>query len=88
MTRFGTSDTNAVVAVGVKLQDGSICTSGNSQLLIDYREALIQAYRLGEDIKGLYGIVPPKALYDAEFPETTHRLPSGYPTITIGLTVN
>jgi hypothetical protein len=76
------------VAVGVKLQDGSICTSGNSQLLIDYREALIQAYRLGEDIKGLYEIVPPKALYDAEFPDTTHRSPNGYPMVVIGLTVN
>ena len=37
---------------------------GNSQLLIGYREALIKAFELGEDIKKVYGIVPPKALHD------------------------
>ena len=36
--------------------------SGNSALLIEYREALIKAYELGKDIKELYGIVPPKAI--------------------------
>ena len=36
--------------------------SGNSALLIEYREALIRAYELGKDIKELYGIVPPKAI--------------------------
>ena len=38
--------------------------SGNSALLIEYREALIRAYELGKDIMELYGIVPPKAMYD------------------------
>jgi hypothetical protein len=38
--------------------------SGNSALLIEYREALIRAYELGKDIKELYGIVPPKAMYN------------------------
>ena len=38
--------------------------SGNSALLIEYREALIKAYELGKDIMELYGIVPPKAMYD------------------------
>ena len=37
---------------------------GNSALLIEYREALIKAYELGKDIMELYGIVPPKAMYD------------------------
>ena len=36
--------------------------SGNSQLLNDYREALINAYSLGEEIFDLYSIVPPKVI--------------------------
>ena len=51
--------------------------SGNSALLIEYREALIRAYELGKDIKELYGIVPPKAIIDWDGP-----------TVTIGLQVN
>jgi hypothetical protein len=39
-------------------------TSGNSQLLIDYRDVLIKAYFLGEEIKELYGILPPKCILD------------------------
>jgi hypothetical protein len=38
--------------------------AGNSQLLQDYRTTLIEAYQLGNAIKELYGVVPPKALYD------------------------
>jgi hypothetical protein len=38
--------------------------TGNSQLLMDYRDAMIKAYALGEDIKETYGIVPPKILHD------------------------
>ena len=37
--------------------------SGNSVLLIEYREALIKAYELGNAIKDVYGIVPPKVLH-------------------------
>jgi phage head maturation protease len=33
--------------------------SGNSALLLRYREVLIEAYELGEDIKILYSIIPP-----------------------------
>jgi len=40
-------------------------TSGNSQLLVDYRDALIKAYSLGEEIKELYGILPPKCIVDS-----------------------
>ena len=60
--------------------------SGNSQLLMDYRAALIKAYDLGEDIKILYGIVPPKVLHDKSWPQ----LDSNYPTnrFTIGLTIS
>jgi hypothetical protein len=36
--------------------------TGNSQLLIDYRKKLVEAFKLGEDIKQVYGIVPPKVL--------------------------
>ena len=36
--------------------------TGNSQLLIDYRKKLIEAFQLGEQIKQVYGIVPPKAM--------------------------
>ena len=38
--------------------------SGNSQLLNDYREALINAYSLGEEIFELYSIVPPKVILE------------------------
>jgi hypothetical protein len=60
----------------------------NSQLLLEYREALIKAYNLGEDIKELYGIVPPKVMYDLEFENTTHRNPMGYPKVILGLTIS
>ena len=51
--------------------------SGNSALLIEYREALIKAYELGKAVKDVYGIVPPKAIIDWDGP-----------TVTIGLQVN
>ena len=38
--------------------------SGNSQLLNDYRAALINAYSLGEEIFDLYSIVPPKVILE------------------------
>jgi hypothetical protein len=59
---------------------------GNSQLLMDYRAALINAYELGEEIKRDYNIVPPKVLHDKSWPQ----LDSNYPTnrFTIGLTVS
>ena len=41
-------------------------TSGNSQLLVDYRNALIKAHQLGEDIKELYGIVPPRCIVETD----------------------
>jgi hypothetical protein len=37
--------------------------AGNSQLLMDYRAALIKAFELGNDIKELYGIIPPKIIF-------------------------
>ena len=63
-------------------------SSGNSQLLSDYREALIEAYELGENIKRLYNIIPPKVLHDLKFVNTTHRNPKGYPKVTLGLTIS
>ena len=36
--------------------------AGNSQLLMDYRESLVRAYGIGEKIKELYGIIPPKVI--------------------------
>jgi hypothetical protein len=62
--------------------------SGNSQLLIDYRNALIAAYKLGEDIKKLYNIIPPKVLFDTDFVNTTHRDPKGYPVVQLTLQVS
>jgi hypothetical protein len=53
--------------------------AGNSQLLQDYRTALIEAYKLGNAIKALYGVVPPKALYDDS--EESY-------TVSIGLTLS
>jgi len=40
--------------------------SGNSALLIEYRDMLLKAYKLGEDIKKLYGIVPPTVFHEVE----------------------
>jgi hypothetical protein len=59
-------------------------TAGNSQLLIEYREALIKAYNLGIEIKELYGVVPPKAIHN----EPDFSDARGKQSITIGLTVN
>lgn len=58
---------------------------GNSQLLMDYRTAILEAYRLGEDIKAVYGIQPPKVIS-----EKTWDAPRGVSAtnIVIGLTVN
>ena len=53
--------------------------SGYSQLLNDYRVALINAYSLGEEIKDLYSIVPPKVILE--------KVREGY-EVVIGLTVN
>jgi hypothetical protein len=36
--------------------------AGTTELLNEYRAALVNAYSLGEEIKDLYSIVPPKVL--------------------------
>ena len=56
-------------------------TAGNSQLLQDYRKAILTAYELGEDIKKLYGIIPPKVITDIVWKCGDQR-------VTLGLTVN
>ena len=63
--------------------------SGNSALLIEYREALIKAYGLGNHIKELYGIVPPKVIYNNVLASSVY-LKEGYQgvAVTISLTVN
>ena len=63
--------------------------SGNSALLIEYREALIKAYGLGNHIKELYGIVPPKVIYNSALASSVY-LKEGYQgvAVTISLTVN
>jgi len=55
--------------------------SGNSKLLIEYRKALIEAYEIGESIKEVYGIIPPKVI-------TEHIWKGGNNPIVVGLTVN
>ena len=60
--------------------------AGNSQLLVEYRKALIKAFDLGEDIKMLYGIIPPKVLHEKKWPTMDDRYPANL--YTIGLTVN
>ena len=55
--------------------------SGNSKLLIEYRKALIEAYELGESIKEVYGIIPPKVI-------TEHIWKGGNNPIVVGLTVS
>jgi hypothetical protein len=51
--------------IETKTTSGVQCVSrGNYQLLMNYRKALIYAYDLGENIKELYGIVPPTVLFD------------------------
>jgi hypothetical protein len=62
--------------------DDKLYTSGNSQLLIDYRTHLIRAFELGEEIKALYNIVPPKVITKVAFDGPS------YSTVVIGLTVN
>lgn len=59
--------------------------TGNSQLLMDYREALIKAFDLGESIKAVYAIVPPKVMHDECW-----ELPGGHRgnNFVIGLTVS
>jgi hypothetical protein len=63
--------------------------SGNSALLIEYREALIKAYGLGNHIKELYGIVPPKVIYNSALASSVY-LKEGYQgvAVTISLNVN
>jgi hypothetical protein len=56
--------------------------AGNSQLLIDYRDALILAYGLGENIKELYGIIPPKCIVEAMDPTVSGDV------VVISLSVN
>jgi hypothetical protein len=51
--------------------------SGNSQLIMDYRELIWKAYELGKDIKKLYGIIPPKVHYTGDSP-----------AVVLGLTIN
>lgn len=68
--------------------------SGNSQLLNEYRAALINAYCLGEEIKDLYGIVPPKVISEKVKGSHSDLLPDrGYSyvphtEVVIGLTIN
>lgn len=58
-------------------------TTGNSQLLMDYRKALLEAYKLGEEIKEVYGVVPPKVI--SEKICVMNKTPNH---LVIGLTVN
>ena len=50
--------------------------SGNSALLIEYRDMLLKAYKLGEDIKKLYGIVPPTVFHEVETENSAMNLGS------------
>jgi hypothetical protein len=64
-------------------------TAGNSLLLQDYRKALLTAYELGEDIKKLYGIIPPKVITDTGWVRECSAIgKNGDQHITIGLTIN
>jgi hypothetical protein len=56
--------------------------SGNSQLLTDYRKKLVEAFLLGEQIKQVYGVVPPKAMLRDE------RMGEGLFTGRVGLEVS
>lgn len=56
-------------------------SGGNSQLLKDYRATLLKAYHLGNDIKEVYGIVPPKVLSEETWSPTGNN-------ITIGLVIS
>lgn len=59
---------------------------GNSQLLKEYRKALIKAYDLGEDIKEVYGIFPPKVMHDKTWEDPEAR--QAPQAIIVGLTVS
>ena len=37
--------------------------NSNSQLLMEYRDALMLAYKLGDSLKQAYGIIPPKIIF-------------------------
>jgi hypothetical protein len=54
--------------------------SGNSALLIAYRQKLVEAYKLGEEIKFLYQIIPPTVFNEEEG--------SGLESTRLSLTVN
>ena len=62
-------------------ENSSAFQSGNSQLLMDYCDTLRKAYELGEAIKEVYGIIPPKVITDITWKGGDQR-------ITVGLTVN
>jgi hypothetical protein len=78
----------AVTAEEVRQGKPETFVDKTAKLLDDYRAALINAYALGQEIKLVYNIVPPKILHDAEFNNSTHRNPNGYPQIQIGLTIS
>ena len=61
---------------------------GNSQLIMEYRKVMIKAYDLGEEIKKVYGILPPKVLHDKvwDIPLDIKGIKANH--ITIGLAVN
>lgn len=48
--------------------------SGNSALLIAYRKALHEAFKLGEDIRKVYSIVPPAVLLDEHEDDRPYRV--------------
>lgn len=59
--------------------------AGNSQLIIDYRATLLKAFDLGEEIKKLYGIQPPKAIHTKHWDSPVAGIRTN--PITVGLTV-
>ena len=63
--------------------------SDTAELLKKYREALITAYELGQNIRETYGIVPPKVIYNSALASSVY-LKEGYQgvAVTISLTVN
>jgi hypothetical protein len=63
--------------------------SDTAELLKKYREALITAYELGQNIRETYGIVPPKVIYNNVLASSVY-LKEGYQgvAVTISLTVN
>jgi len=60
-----TTTVETPTTLGQKYEPAKSYGSGNSQLLNDYQAALMTAYSLGEEIKDLYNIIPPKILAEA-----------------------